>query len=363
MVHASLLERKVIHVDMDAFYASVEIRDNPSLKGKPVIVGGSPEGRGVVTTCSYEARKFGVRSAMSCAQAYRRCPQAIFIRPRFEKYKAASDVIREIFHEHASLVEPMSLDEAYLDVTGATAFASQIASVIRRQVKERTGLTCSAGVAPNKLVAKIASDFRKPDGLTVVSPERVHDFMRPLSVRKISGVGPKFEERLNQKGIFTCAQLESYGLERLTLDFGNSGPWLWARAQGIDPTPVGRFGTRKSLGSENTFPKDLTRLDEIQSAITEIAEEVFESVTRRQLQGRTVTLKVKYSDFTTITRRHTSNLAPATADELRAVGHSLLQHTEAGRRPIRLLGLTLSNFGGEEDDAPEEKEDPNGTLF
>ncbi len=363
MVHASLLERKVIHVDMDAFYASVEIRDNPSLKGKPVIVGGSPEGRGVVTTCSYEARKYGVRSAMSCAQAYRRCPQAIFIRPRFEAYKAASETIREIFHRHASVVEPMSLDEAYLDVTGASAFASQIASTIRREVKETTGLTCSAGVGPNKLIAKIASDFRKPDGLTVVLPERVHDFMRPLSVRKINGVGPKFEERLNLKGIFTCAQVEAYGLERLTLDFGNSGPWLWERAQGIDPSPVGRFGARKSLGSENTFPKDLTRIEDIHAALAGIAAEVFESVSDRQLKGRTVTLKVKYSDFTTITRRHTAEAAPASADELRAVGNSLLQNTEAGRRPIRLLGLTLSNFGDEEKVEAKEADDPNGTLF
>ncbi len=340
--------RKIIHVDMDAFYASVEQRDDPQLRGKPIVVGGRPGGRGVVAAASYEARKFGIRSAMSSSHAYRLCPEAIFVRPRFDAYRAASAQIMEIFHRYTELVEPLSLDEAYLDVTEnklAIPLARDIARAIKDSIREETGLSASAGVAPNKFLAKIASDFRKPDGLTVIPPERVEAFLIDLPIRKFPGVGPVTEQKFASFGILTNRHLRKWALEDLEKHFGKSGRWFYRISRGIDDRVVSSDHERKSLGAEDTFSKDLTEPAEMEQELRKIAEKVAGRLEKRGLEGRTVTLKATYADFEKITRSRTLAQPVSSADDLFALAVELLQLTEAGpEKPVRLLGLQLSNF-------------------
>lgn len=347
-VHPSLLQRKIIHFDMDAFYASIEIRDNPNLKGKPVIVGGSPNSRGVVCTASYEARKFGVRSAMACSVAYRLCPQAIFVPTNFEKYRAAAIQIRDIFSNYTDIIEPLSLDEAYLDVTSNNLglYAIKIAKLIQEEILAKTGLTGSAGIAPNKLLAKITSDINKPHGLTVLLPERVLDFMQTLPLRKIHGIGPATNLRLAEKGFVFCRDIWPFTIDELTEKLGpNMGPWLYKRSRGIDERPVEISRERKSLGKEDTFSKDIDALNILTEKLEIISQEVAASLAKRSIRGKTITLKVKYSDFETITRSQSLPMHTNDAFVIREITKKLLlEKTEAGRRKIRLLGVSVANF-------------------
>ena len=355
--------RKIIHIDMDMFYAAVELRDRPELKDKPVVVGGPPNSRSVVTTANYEARKFGIRSAMSCAEAFKRCPQCLFIPPDFAKYERVSEQIREIFREYTDLVEPMSLDEAYLDVTVNKInepSATRIAAEIKKKIRERTGLTASAGVAPSLFVAKIASDFRKPDGLCVVRPEQVLDFIRPLPVIKIPGIGRKTEVELAKLDIRTVADLAQRSAESLEERFGKFGRYLYDIARGIDEREVTPFRQRQSFGAEETFPSDVVDSAALLSYLEEYAERLFKELTKEGLQARTVTLKIKYHDFRTITRRLTREHFLQSADDVFQTAKNLLRRTDAGRIPVRLAGIALANF---KEKAPQGKERPKPLLF
>jgi DNA polymerase-4 len=340
--------RKIIHVDMDAFYASVEQRDFPEYRGKPVVVGGSPTGRGVVAAASYEARKFGIRSAISSRHAARLCPSAIFLQPRFEQYRKVSAQIMEIFHRYTDLVEPLSLDEAYLDVTRNKAdlpFARDVARLIKQAIFEETGLTASAGVAANKFLAKIASDFHKPDGLTIIPPERVEAFLENLPVRKFPGVGPVTEEKMAAMGILTSRHLKRLTLDELTAAFGKSGNWYYRICRGIDNRPVNADWERKSLGAEETFAVDLESIEDMQNELRQIADCVSERLRKRELKGRTVTLKITYREFQKITRSRTLPQRVDGAEELLGICAELLRQTEAGpERPVRLLGIQVSSF-------------------
>jgi DNA polymerase-4 len=346
-IHPALLKRKIIHVDMDAFYAAVEVRDNPALAGRAVVIGGSPQSRAVVCTASYEARKFGIRSAMSCAKAYRLCPDAVFLYPNFEKYYQVSQQIRAIFARFTDLIEPLSLDEAYLDVTANTSglYAAQIGKAIQEAVARELLLSCSVGVAPNKLVAKIASDYRKPAGLTVVPPEKVESFMHGLEVRKIFGVGPATEKRLHALGIKTCADVVETPLLQLEHQLGSFAHWIHSAAQGIDERRVHTTRERKSLGREDTFSKDLLNIPQLLEELNSLAEKTANDLHKRDLAGKTVTLKVKYGDFQQITRSQTLRVATNNASDIFASTRKLLlERSEAGQRPIRLLGLSVSNL-------------------
>jgi DNA polymerase-4 len=339
--------RKIIHVDMDMFYAAVELLDKPELRDKPVVVGGSPKSRSVVTTANYVARKYGIRSAMSCSEAYRRCPETIFIKPDFPKYHTYSQKIRSIFFKYTDLVEPLSLDEAYLDVTVNKVnevSATRIASAIKKEIVNETGLTASAGVAPNKFVAKIASDFKKPDGLTVVPPEKVLDFIRPLPVRRIPGIGPKSDEHMSRLGIRTVADLAEKSLPWLEENFGSFGQYLWEIARGVDDREVISSWERKSLGEEETFQHDLLQVADIEFYLRQCAQNVFDQLKKEGKQARTVTLKIRYHNFQSITRRKTLADYIQSSDEVFAVARELLSRTDAGRVKIRLAGISLSNF-------------------
>ncbi len=339
--------RKIIHIDMDAFYASVEQRDNPQLKGKPVIVGGQPDKRGVVAACSYEARKFGIHSAMSSARAYKLCPQAVFLYPRFDKYKAVSARIMEIFHEYTDLVEPLSLDEAFLDVTRnkkGIESATQIARQIRKDIFEKTGLTASAGVSYNKFLAKVASDYHKPDGLTVVTPDKAHSFIDRLPIRKFFGVGKVTEKKMLGLGIKTGADLKKLSKDDLIHIFGKYGGYFYNIAHGMDSRPVTVERIRKSLGKEITLSRDIDNIEEMCTILDHIAHEVENELKKRGLKGRTITLKVKYHDFQSITRSITVRRRTDRADEIMNHISSLLSDTDAGKTRVRLLGITLSNF-------------------
>jgi DNA polymerase IV len=341
--------RRILHVDMDAFYASVEQRDNPSLRGRPVAVGGQPDSRGVVAAASYEARRFGVRSAMSMARAVRLCPGLVIVRPDFAKYKAASTTVFAIFREVTPLIEPLSLDEAYLDVTENQwhePLGTTVAKRLKARIKADTGLTASAGVAPNKFLAKIASGWKKPDGLTVISPDRVEGFLQQLPVDALWGVGPVTAGKLRARGIERLVDVRSIDPEVLAEAVGGLSTWLRQLAQGIDDRPVVPNRASKSAGSENTFAQDLTDLAEIRHEVAEMAGQAARWLARRSLLARTVTIKVRYSDFSTVTRSHT---APPTRDEseIAARAVELLDRTDAGRRPVRLLGVSVHNLGDE----------------
>jgi DNA polymerase IV len=343
--------RRIIHVDMDAFYASVEQRDNPALRGKPLAVGGQPNQRGVVAAASYEARAFGVHSAMSMAHAVRLCPSLTIVHPNFARYKAASQAVFAIFREVTPLVEPLSLDEAYLDVT-ENAWNEPLATPVARKLKERiraeTGLTASAGVAPNKFLAKIASGWKKPDGLTVISPERVEPFLQKLPVDALWGVGPVTAKKLRARGIERLVDVRTVDPVLLHEAVGSLADWLRQLANGVDDRPVVPNRETKSSGSENTYPEDLTDIGQIREEIADMASGVVTWLGRKSLLARTVTIKVRYNDFTTITRSHS---APPTRDAngliTRAV--QLLDKTDAGRRPVRLLGVSVHNLCGDAD--------------
>jgi DNA polymerase-4 len=340
---------------MDAFYASVEQRDDPSLRGKPVAVGGQPTSRGVVAAASYEARAFGVHSAMPMSRAVRLCPSLVIVRPDFTRYKTASNAVFSIFRDVTPLVEPMSLDEAYLDVTenawGET-FGTTVAKRLKARIFEQTGLTASAGVAPNKFLAKIASGWKKPDGLTVISPARVEPFLQQLDVDALWGVGPVTAKKLRARGITRLVDVRAADPVVLHEAVGGLADWLRQLANGIDERPVVPNREVKSSGSENTFAEDLTDLNTIREETAELAAGTIAWLKRRQLLARTVTIKVRYSDFTTVTRSHT---APATSDvdALTERAVRLLDKTDAGTRPVRLLGVSFHNFCEEEPADPE----------
>ncbi len=336
--------RRILHVDMDAFYASVEQRDDPALKGRPVAVGGKPESRGVVAAASYEARKFGVRSALPMARAVRLCPELVIVRPDFSKYATASRQVFEIFRSVTPLVEPLSLDEAYLDVT-ENAWGLPLGVEVARRLKERihvaTQLTASAGVAPNKFLAKIASGWRKPDGLTVIAPERIERFLTDLPVDALWGVGPKTAARLRGIGIEKLVQVRTIDLEVLRSVVGSWAEGLQRLAFGEDSRPVQPNRERKSIGCEETYARDLVDGHPIREEVDRLARHSADILERKKLLARTVTLKVRYSNFQTITRSVTREPATGSADEVAARALALLEKTEADRRPVRLLGVSL----------------------
>ncbi|MDN3516907.1 DNA polymerase IV [Aquisalimonas lutea] len=343
--------RKIIHVDMDAFYASVEQRDDPALRGLPVLVGGSPQGRGVVAAASYEARRFGIHSAMPAARAVRLCPDAVFMRPRFEVYRAVSREIRAILAEYTDLVEPLSLDEAYLDVTETPGFdgsATRIAAALRRAIRERTGLTASAGVSYNKFLAKQASDLEKPDGLAVIPPDQGEAFVAALPVGRFHGVGRATEARMQALGIHTGADLRRWDLADLQQAFGKRAPFYYGIARGVDERPVQPVRERKSVGAENTFPRDLAARADMRAALEPLAAKVAAGLAAKQLQARTLTLKVKYADFELITRRRTSRMAIREAEDMMPVLDVLLEETDVRRRAVRLLGVIAAGLEARE---------------
>jgi DNA polymerase-4 len=339
--------RRILHIDMDAFYASVEQRDNPELRGKPVAVGGNPAQRGVVAAASYEARAFGVRSAMPMARAVRLCPSLVIVRPDFARYIAASQAVFSIFRSVTPLVEPLSLDEAYLDVTenawGET-LGQAVAQRLKAEIRDRIGLTASAGVAPNKFLAKIASGWKKPDGLTVIAPERVEQFLQKLPVDALWGVGPVTARRLRERGIERLVDVRTVDPAVLREAVGSQADWLSQLACGIDERAVVPNRSAKSSGTENTFSHDLTDLDRIREEIDGMARDGAAWLERKSLVCRTVTIKVRYSDFQTITRSHTALPATSNADEIAARAIALLERTEAGHRPVRLLGVSVHNL-------------------
>jgi len=342
--------RRVLHCDMDCFYAAVHMRDDPSLRGKPVVIGGRPESRGVVAAASYEVRRFGVHSAMPSSRARRLCPDAIFIPPDFRRYSKESEKIFAIYRELTPLVQAVSIDEAYLDVTdhlGEAGSATALAKEIRRRVREERGLTVSVGVGPNRLVAKIASDFDKPDGLTVVRPARVQAFLDPLPVRRLHGVGPATERALLEMKVQTIADLRALPVEALAERFGKHGRVLHEFARGIDERPVETHQERKSLGTENTYAEDLTDLAAMEAEVDRMAQEVADSLGRSGFAGCTVTLKVRYEDFTTVTRSRTFAVPVHDRVTIALCARDLLRRTEAPRRPVRLIGVTASNLGRE----------------
>ncbi len=348
--------RKIIHVDMDAFYASVEQRDNPELRGKPVAVGGSRE-RGVVAAASYEARKFGVRSAMPSVTAKRKCPELIFVKPRFEAYTQVSRQIRAIFAAHTPIIEPLSLDEAYLDVTEnlkGIASATEIAKDIRAKIRAETGLTASAGVSYNKFLAKLASDHRKPDGLFVITPAMGPGFVETLPISRFHGVGPATTAKMHRLGIVTGLDLRAKSLPFLARCFGKSGAYYYWIARGIDDRPVRSNRVRKSIGAENTFSEDIVSLESAREALGPIIEKVWRRAEATRLAGRTVTLKVKYADFQQVTRGHTSTAPIATQLEFRRVSLALLTPIFPARLGIRLLGTTLSSLEEEKAKAKDD---------
>jgi DNA polymerase IV len=337
--------RKIIHVDMDAFYASVEQRDFPEYRNKPVVVGGSPQGRGVVAAASYEARRFGIHSAMPASRAVKLCPHAVFLKPRFDVYRDVSRQIRDIFFEYTDLVEPLSLDEAYLDVTEnhkKIPSATLIARDIRKRIKQETGLSASAGVAFNKFLAKIASDLNKPDGLSVITPEQAGTFIEKLPIKKFFGVGKATHQKMESFGIKTGADLKKWDEVDLVKQFGKAGHHYYRIVRGIDNRHVKPNRIRKSIGKERTFSDDVADLEWIREFLGQLSEKIAESMENLNASGKTITLKVRYKNFETVTRSHTLNHYTNHAQELAEVAKTLLLDTEAGQREVRLLGISVS---------------------
>ena len=332
---------------MDAFYASVEQRDFPEYRGKPLIVGGSPDGRGVVAAASYEVRKYGVHSAMPAAKAIRLCPHAIFVKPRFEVYRKVSEQIRNIFLQFTDLVEPLSLDEAYLDVTQnhiELPSATLIAKKIRERIKQETDLTASAGVAHNKFLAKIASDLNKPDGLAVILPKDAEAFLEELEIGEFHGVGDATESKMNALDIYTGADLKQWSEIDLVEKFGKVGRHYFRIVRGIDHRDVKPNRIRKSIGKERTFSEDIDDLSWIHNFLTELAEKISESMQQKKAAGQTVTLKVRYADFETVTRSTSFSHYINKGEDIARTALQLLEETETGSRKVRLLGITLSNL-------------------
>ncbi len=339
--------RCILHADLDAFYASVEQLDRPELKGRPVLVGGPPERRGVVAACSYEARAFGIRSAMPMRTALARCPSAVIVPPRFDRYRQCSARVMEIFRSVTPLVEPMSLDEAYLDVTAVTSRGSapvQVARHLKSRVHTETGLTVSVGVGASKSVAKIASDMNKPDGLVVVDPGGERDFLAPLPVRKLSGIGPKTEERLRRHGISTLGELAARSDGWLARELGRRGPELGALSRGQDHRPVVLQRAVKSISAETTFPQDVSDPAELGRQLERLCQRVAARLAKAPSPGRTVTLKLRLADFTTFTRSATPTVSPRDAAELAGIARELLEREVAPDRRFRLLGVGVSGF-------------------
>jgi len=344
---------------MDAFYASVEQRDNPALRGKPVAVGGDPHRRGVVAAASYEARTFGVRSAIPMARAVRLCPGLVIVHPDFRKYRAASNAVFEIFRSVTPLVEPMSLDEAYLDVTEnawGEPLGKTVALRLKAAIREATNLTASAGVAPNKFLAKIASAWKKPDGLTVIAPERVESFLQKLPVDALWGVGPVTAARLRERGIERLVDVRTADEQVLRDAVGSWSEWLRRLANGIDDREVEPHHEPKSSGSENTYSQDLTDINEIRMEVDGMARDAAGWLEEKQLLCRTVTIKVRYSDFTTITRSHSTSPPTRDGEDIAQRAVKLLERTDAAGRPVRLLGVSVHNL--EDPSAPFDPEEP-----
>lgn len=346
---AATPHRKIIHVDMDAFYASVEQRDHPEYRGKPLVVGGLPEGRGgVVATASYEARKFGIRSAMSSKKALQLCPHALFVRPRFAVYKEVSQQIREIFSRYTDLIEPLSLDEAYLDVTTDKlniGSAIEIAQQIKNAIQDELRLTASAGVSINKFVAKIASDINKPNGLKFIGPSSIQAFMESLPVEKFHGVGKVTAQKMKNMGLHTGADLKQLTEDELVKRFGKTGHFYYQIVRGIDNRAVQPHRETKSMGAEDTFAYDLTEPEEMHAELAKIAQTVTDRLARYQLKGRTITLKIKYSDFRQITRNQSNPTPIGDYETLLNTAKQLLAATDLQDVKVRLLGISVSNFG------------------
>lgn len=348
--------RKIIHIDMDAFFASIEQRDHPELRGKPVIVGGSPGKRGVVSTCSYEARKFGIHSAMASATAARLCPQGIFVRPRMEAYRAVSRQIMNIFQQFTDILEPLSVDEAFLDVTAdqrGIGSATRTAEIIRAELKKQTGLTGSAGVSYNKFLAKVASDIKKPDGITVIPPHAAREFLNRLPIGKFYGVGKVTEKKMKQAGIRTGRDLLRMGRPQLVATFGKMGAEFYNFASGIDDRPVGQRRHRKSVGRETTLQEDITDTERMLEIIEALAGDVENSLRKKGWAGHTITVKVKFHDFKSVTRATTLPRTVFRAEEIMQEVPDLLSRTDAGTKKVRLLGVTVSHFPGV-DDKPDD---------
>ncbi len=342
--------KKIIHVDMDAFYASVEQRDNPNLKGRPVIVGGPPDSRGVVASCSYEARKYGIHSAMPSSRAYRLCPKAVFVRGRFDAYHEASEKINNIFNRYTDLVEPLSLDEAYLDVTDywkEYSSATSIAEEIRQSIKRETDLTASAGVSYNKFLAKIASDCNKPDGITIVTPSRAEIFIENLPVRKIFGVGKMTEKKMEKLGIHYGRDLKKLSLFQQVEYFGKAGQYFYNIVRGIDNREVETQRVRKSIGKERTFSSDVSDINDMYCSLESISEDVASIMNRKGINAFTVTLKVKYFDFEQTTRSRSFSESFNDKKDIFDVSRDLLLKTKANRKSVRLLGISMSNLDDE----------------
>lgn len=341
--------RKIIHIDMDAFYASVEQRDEPRYRGKPLAVGGSKE-RGVVAAASYEARRYGVKSAMPSALAYRKCPDIIFVKPRFDVYKAVSDQIRAIFLEYTDLVEPLSLDEAYLDVTQnkiGLPSATLIAKRIKAQIKAQVQLTASAGISVNKFLAKVASDMDKPDGLYLIGPDQVNNFVGQLAIEKFHGIGKVTAQKMKSLGIHTGQDLRQHSEAYLVKHFGKAGRFFYAIAMGNDERPVNPHRIRKSIGAERTFDQDVPSAEAAATALQPIAEKLAERLKHSGTGGTTLTLKVKFNDFTQITRSKTLPYSIRTLGQIRPLYIELLQELDQPLLPMRLLGLSISNLDTE----------------
>jgi len=336
---------------MDAFYASVEQRDHPELRGRPVVVGGPPDSRAVVCTASYEARKYGIRSALPCSQAHRLCPTAVFVAPRFDAYKEVSRQLHRIFHDYTDIIEPLSLDEAFLDVTGSRTgdgLATPIAKEIRRRIRQELSLTGSAGVSYCKFLAKVASDLRKPDGLTVIQPQKALEVIDALSVGRFFTVGPVTEKRLKEAGIETGRDLRLAGLDRMSALMGRQGRFLHELSCGIDRRPVEHRRESKSVAAEDTFQRDTTDIAWMRGFLATLARKVSERLAAKNLEGRTITLKVKFHDFRQVTRSRTLDEPVSDGESILAAALDLLCETEAGRIPVRLLGIQTSHFDGQD---------------
>lgn len=349
--------RKIIHVDMDAFFASVEQRDEPKYRGKPLVVGGKPNSRGVVAACSYEARRFGIHSAMPCSRAFRLCPQTIFVRPRFEVYSEVSKKIHAIFWSFTDKVEPLSLDEAYLDVSDCSLFegsATRIAQSIRQRIQEETGLTASAGVSYNKFLAKTASDMNKPDGQFVILPNQGADFVAELPIGKFYGIGKVTEAKMKALGIYNGQDLRSHSVENLQARFGKAANYYYQISRGIDERPVITKRERKSIGAETTFAEDLLDTQEMIGHLNRLALRVADRLQSKKLQAKTVTIKVKYSDFVQVTRSHTVENAIKDVEQVCAWLPLLLAKTQVDEKRVRLLGVSLSSLDSKSDEIPRQ---------
>lgn len=353
--------RQIIHVDMDAFYASVEQRDDPLLQGRPVVVGGNPNSRGVVSTASYEARKAGIHSAMPLAEAQRRCPQAVFLPVNIQKYQKVSQQIRAIFLTYTPLVEPLSLDEAFLDVTASTRLfgsAEDIAITIKQRIKDELDLCASVGVASNKFLAKLASDLEKPNGFVVIDPNNIQELLDPLPVERIWGVGKKMLERLEHLNVHSVSDLRKIDQASLSRFFGSWGNQIYFLARGIDNRPVESVREAKSIGRETTFSLDISDRETLETILLELACDIAQNLRKEKIKGKTISLKIRYDDFQTLSRSHTLNLATHLEDVIYKEAQQLLSEVSL-QRPLRLIGITVNNLMGQEEEQLSLFDEPN----